>query len=424
MRFALAGAAAVLAAAPAFAQDSSIDALREQLDRLQARIDQLEKERTATPVAAAQATPANVVTGGDTPGSFKLPGSNTSVQIGGYLKLDAIHDRDQDLGDTLYVDGLSTSGAQREGHFRLHARESRLFLKTTTPTDLGLLRTHLEADFFGGGGDEVFSNSRSFRIRHAYGELGRFLAGQTWSNFMHFAGYPETVDFDGPVGVTFLRQAQVRYTLPVGPGSLSVAAENPEATGFADAKDSSPDLTTRYSWTGETAAFEAGALLRRLAYDDGTNDDTASGYGLMLAGNVALGDATRLMGGVIWGDGVGRYVYSSSGSSDGTAGIGEAYVDADGKLESIKTRGFNVALLHQWTKRFRSSLSYGQARGDRPSNLFPTSTRKLESIHFSHFYQLSEPVTLGFEIARAEKETQNGDTADALRFQASAKYAF
>jgi len=60
-------------------------------------------------------------------GRFKLPGSNTSVQNGGYLKLDAIYDRDQDLGDTLFVDGLSTSGAQREDTSGLHARESRCF---------------------------------------------------------------------------------------------------------------------------------------------------------------------------------------------------------------------------------------------------------------------------------------------------------
>ncbi len=421
MKHVLVGVAAVLAVGPALAQDNSIEALREQLNRLQARIDQLEKSGREGEVAVKA---GNVVTGGDTPGSFKLPGSNTSVQIGGYLKLDAIYDRDQDLGDTLFVDGLSTSGKSTDGHFRMHARESRLFVKTTTTTDMGPLRTHLEADFFGAGGNEVFSNSRNFRIRHAYGELGGVLAGQTWSNFMHFAGYPATVDFDGPVGVTFLRQAQLRYTLPLGTGSLSVSAENPEGTGFADAKDSAPDLTARYSWNGDKGAIEAGALLRRLAYDGGTNDDSATGYGLMLAGNVALGETTRLMGGVIWGDGIGRYVYAASGEPDGSAGIGAGYIKADGSLETIRARGFNVALSHQWTKKFGSSLSYGQVRGDRPESLFPTSTRKLESIHFSHFYQISDPVTLGFEISRAAKETQDGESASALRFQASAKYAF
>ena len=59
--------------------------LRAQLDALQKKVAELEAAR-GTPVA----TPTNVVTGGDTKGSFKLPGSNTSVTIGGYAKLDAI----------------------------------------------------------------------------------------------------------------------------------------------------------------------------------------------------------------------------------------------------------------------------------------------------------------------------------------------
>jgi hypothetical protein len=419
-KFVMTALAATLAASPAIAQDNSIAALREQLNQLQARIEQMEKERQAPPRATA-AAPANVVTGGDTPGSFKLPGSDTSVQIGGYLKLDAIYNRDQDLGDTLFVEGLSTGGGTQDGKFRLHARESRLVVKTSSPNGL---RTHLEADFFGASGNEVFTNSDNFRIRHAYGEFGGFLAGQTWTNFMHFAAYPATVDFDGPVGVSFLRQAQLRYTFPVGPGSLSIAAENPEGTGFAGAKDSAPDFTARYSWNGANSAIEAATVVRRLAYDSAAGDDAATGYGLLLAGNIGLGPATKLMGGVIWGDGIGRYLYAASGASDGSSGIGAAYIDAAGKLETIEAYGFNVAASHEWTKKFSSSLSYGQVRGDRPADLFPTSTEKLESIHFSHFYQVADPVTLGFEISRAAKKLQNGDSAHALRFQASAKYAF
>ena len=415
-----AGLAATLAVTPAAAQDNSLAALREQLNQLQSRIDEMErKQASETRVAAA-----DVVTKGDLPNSFKLPASNTSVQIGGYLKLDTIFDRDQDLGDTLYVEGLDVSNDRSKGSFRLHARESRLYVKTSTPNELGGLRTHLEVDFFGAGGNEIISNSRNFRIRHAYGELGGFLAGQTWSNFMHFAAYPATVDFDGPVGVSFLRQAQLRYTFPVGPGQLSVSAENPEGTGFADSRDSAPDLTARYSFKLGKAELEAGALVRRLAYDDGTNDDDAIGGGLMLAGNIPLTDKTKLMAGVIWGDGIGRYLYDASGADDGSGGIGEAYIDGDGELETIEARGFNIAASHQWTERFLSALSYGRVRGDRPGNLFPTSTKKLESIHFSHFYQLTEPMVLGFEISRAAKEVQNGDSGHATRFQMSAKYSF
>lgn len=404
---------------PAMAQDVTAEQLRAQMQEMQRQIDRLERQSEE-----AQQRPADAVTGGDTPGSFKLPGSDTSVEIGGYVKLDAIYDLDQDLGDTLFAEGIDTGAPSSKNSFRAHARQSRLFLKTSTPTAMGPATTHLEGDFFGGGGNEVFSNSRSFRLRHAYGEWAGLLAGQTWTNFMHFTAYPSTVDFDGPVGVSFLRQAQVRYTLPVGDGALSFSAENPEATGFEGSRDTAPDVTARYQWSGDNAGFETAAVVRRLKVDDGNVNDSATGYGLMLAGNVGVGPDTTLMAGAIYGDGIGRYLYTASGASDGSSGIGEAFVDANGSLETIEAYGFNVAAVQQWTDQFSSSLSYGQVRGDRPSNLFPDSTRKLESIHFSHFYQVSEPVTLGFEVSHARKEEQSRASNDNTRLQFSAQYSF
>ena len=56
---------------------------------LQKKVSELEQKQRAAeskpPVAAD-----DVVTAGATKGSFKLPGSNTSVTLGGYVKLDAV----------------------------------------------------------------------------------------------------------------------------------------------------------------------------------------------------------------------------------------------------------------------------------------------------------------------------------------------
>ena len=89
----------------------------------------------------------------------------------------------------------------------LHARQSRLFLKTSTPTAYGELSTLLEGDLFGADGNESVSNSNSFRVRHAFATLGNFSGGQYWSNFLNEAAFPETLDFGGPVGEIFIRQA-------------------------------------------------------------------------------------------------------------------------------------------------------------------------------------------------------------------------
>jgi hypothetical protein len=92
----------------------------------------------------------------------------------------------------------------------------RLNLRTSTPTPHGELGTFLEFDLSGAVGTESVSNN--LRVRHAYGTLGNLLVGQTWTTFSDPAVYPEPVDFGGPAGVVFARQAQIRWTQPFAGG--------------------------------------------------------------------------------------------------------------------------------------------------------------------------------------------------------------
>ena len=83
------GAALALIASPALAGQA--EDLKAQIDSLQSRLDQLEKQK-ATSETSQAAAPADAVVGGDYPGSFKLPGSDTSFSIHGYTKLDFVYD--------------------------------------------------------------------------------------------------------------------------------------------------------------------------------------------------------------------------------------------------------------------------------------------------------------------------------------------
>jgi len=68
------GAAFALMAGPALAGQA--DDLQSQIDSLQARLDQLEKQKASVETTQV-AAPADAVIGGDFPGSWKLPGSDT-----------------------------------------------------------------------------------------------------------------------------------------------------------------------------------------------------------------------------------------------------------------------------------------------------------------------------------------------------------
>ena len=346
------GAALALAIAnPALADEAAdeISILKEQLQIMMQRIEQLEQkqaqaskeqkdiqEDVAKVKDEVQTVPANVVTAGDDPGSWKLPGSNTSISLSGYIKGDLIYDLDADLGDTFFANAIPIDGtprADQDNHTRLHARQSRLRVKTGTRLDDGvLLKTTFEGDFFGGGGNESLSNSSSFRIRHAFGEYktpsGSLLIGQTWTNFGDFF-YAPVVDFSGPAGQNFVRQGQIRYTLPSG---ISVSIENPETDGTGAAgrlgesrggigSDELPDLVVAWSGKGgaegaySDVSYKVSGVVRSLGVDGiapagtllaGTRlNDTKTGWGVSAGGNWAFGDDGSFftIGGT-YGDGV------------------------------------------------------------------------------------------------------------------------
>jgi hypothetical protein len=174
--------------------------------------------------------------------------------------------------------------------FDSHIKQSRFIFGTDTDlADGGLLSSRLEVDLYGSSlGDERATNTYGVQLRHAYIQYGRWLVGQTWSNFMDAAALPETADFIGPTdGTVFVREPMVRYTL----GNWSFSAENPETTitpfggGTRIASDDNniPDFTAAYTWKLGHGTLRAAALVRQLKYETtgaGAVNDTTQGAAL------------------------------------------------------------------------------------------------------------------------------------------------
>ena len=119
------GAAVALLAASGPVAADEMDDLRAQINALQDKVTQMQADETATPRVA----PAAAVEAGSKPKSWKLPGTNTSMQIGGYAKLDLIYDINAFAGNSLTNNPATTGSAagNQQGHFRLHARQSRFW---------------------------------------------------------------------------------------------------------------------------------------------------------------------------------------------------------------------------------------------------------------------------------------------------------
>jgi hypothetical protein len=96
-----------------------------------------------------------------------------------------------------------------DGKFYSSVRQSRLGVSTQTPTALGDLKTLIEFELFGVGDD---AGQTTFRLRHAWGELGQFGAGQYWSAFMDIDVFPNSIEYWGPNAMVFYRNVQARWT--------------------------------------------------------------------------------------------------------------------------------------------------------------------------------------------------------------------
>ena len=116
----------------------------------------------------------------------------------------------------------------KDGHFFAGVRQSRLGVKGYVPTDLGEVKTIFEFELFGTGVD---AGQTTFRLRHAWGELGQIGAGQTWSPFMDADVFPNSIEYWGPNGMVFFRNVQVRWTpWQKGDSNFMIALERPGAS--------------------------------------------------------------------------------------------------------------------------------------------------------------------------------------------------
>ena len=412
--------------------------LKAQIEALQRKVGELEMKQETTEKKQAAAVPDNVVTGGATKGSFKLPGSNTSVTLGGYVKLDAVFSNPSAGVDTkgdLFLDPTAipvgpTAGNNERNQVKFGARESRLFVKTNTPTSVGDLNTHVEFDFYGADGNESVSNSHNFRLRHAYGTLGNFLAGQTWTNFMNPASLPDTLDFGGPVGQIFDRQAQVRWTQPFGgPGSAtsgqwSVGLENPEAVvqipggaSFRADTDRLPDVTGQVLFNTSMGKISVHGLLRQVRVDSKTPAvvDEKLGGAVSVAGVIPTVGKDDFRFTASAGNAIGRY-------SDGF--FPDGVVGSDGQIRLPKQWGWFAAYRHYWFDQLRSNLVLSTAGESNPAGAPATTNKSTRSAHLNLIWSPVANSDLGLEYIYADRETEDGLKGHLNRLQASAKYAF
>jgi hypothetical protein len=344
---------ALLTGLPAASADELAD-LRANQELLQRRLDQL--SQVPSPLGApgttggsalgTQAVPGVPLAGGSFPRSFLIPGTDTSLRVGGFVDetLDYYLVNGPPNGNqstTIQTNGnlqaialnihgqqvpgfptlrSATSAANEvpvnvqhsrgNGIFLQSPRESRLNVETRTPTAWGESRTFIEFDFagtnnFSGQSLTKISDNLIPRLRYAYGTLGGFLAGQAKSNFSDADAEPETLDFGGPVGEAgVVRVPQVRYTIAGPYGSaFSVSLETPQTNIVTPAGNVSSDSNTGGLPGGPGGIVSGtgnGCVANGLTITATTAPPAAAAAGCTLAGNPARSPAPDITFASYW----------------------------------------------------------------------------------------------------------------------------
>jgi len=417
-----------------------VSELKAQLKALQQRIELLEQRPVQTQVVTATGDKAPAPAKPVQKGYFVIPGTETSLKIGGYAKLDAIYN-DTSAGDNSAADQLFLPYTipldkkdPNDNQTVLHARQTRFNVGTTTDTAYGKLNTFFEGDFFGGAnvnGASASSANADFRVRHAYGELGKLLAGQTWSTFEIMDSLPDTVDFGGPAAQTFKRQGLIRWTEPFAWGSLQFAVEDPNAsfddntattTDDQTDDDHVADMIARANFKSEYGSYSVAAMARELTVDTGVVDDSAWGGAITFGGRIPTFGKDDLRFQLNYGNALGRYVTTQFKDA--------AYNATTNEVETFDQYGGFLAYRHFWIDNLRSNLvySYGAADNDltviNTATLLEATSKEMQSVHVNLIWSIVPSVDLGIEYLHGYREVESGDEGELNRIQLSAQYNF
>lgn len=432
----MAAASALLVLGSAHAQSNpEMEAMRAEIKRLSSEVESLNK-RQATPSAAPAADVGqrleavekqqrSAVTAGDLPGSFKLPGSDTSVKPYGFVRGDVMHDlkgtAPSDNFNNLPAQPLDNSGAPT-GKTKFTAELTRLGIRTSTPTPNGAIVTRFEGDFYSycsGSLNGNACNRDRLRIRHAYGEYNGLLVGQTFSTFMDADTLPETVDIIGPIGAPARRRAQLRYTYALDksariaiaaeeprPSSAGVAAKEPDFVLRAD-KSFSDTLSTNLRLISHETRSAAGYRKR--------------GYGAGLGVNFAPTNADTVLLQLSYVEGNGDIMWGSNGDADNGKQI---LLDRSANLNI----GWTHVLNAQWrvntvfgATNSRSDAAFGAAYGASGQS---GANKTLRQAHLNAIFTPVKNVDLGAEYTHGERRTYAGETGTMSRLGFMGKYSF
>jgi hypothetical protein len=323
-----------------------------------------------------------------------------------------------------------------DGNFYAGVRQSRFGVRSFTPTDAGELRTIFEFELFGTGVD---AGQTTFRLRHAWGELGKLGAGQTWSPFMDIDVFPNSIEYWGPNGMVFFRNVQLRYTpWQADDGSrFVVALERPGASADqgdyaerielqnVEANFPMPDISAHYRRVQDWGHIQIAGILRQMEWEDlGTDPVDLSGddlgWGVNVSSNVKLGNnVLRLQ--VVYGEGIQNYMNDAPADVGVRLNPGNPLQPIVG--EALPMTGVVAFIDVNWSTKWTSTFGFSYLDIDNSDGQSANAFKKGQYALANLLYHPTAKLFYGPELQYGKRENfRDGFESDDVRVQFSVRY--
>ncbi len=418
-----------------------LEALEQQVQELKGQIREAQQEQAARGTSASSTGGGTVAADQTVPMEGEVKEQSNTIDIYGFVMLDSGYEFGQqepnwfDVVRPTKLPSFKNEFAP-SGNVYASVRQTRFGVKSSTRTALGDLKTLFEFELFGTGVD---AGQTTFRLRHAYGELGQFGAGQTWSPFMDIDVFPNSLEYWGPNGMVFFRNVQIRW-MPIrsDSGRLIFALERPGATGDQGIYAGRIELQgvkprfnwPDFSWQGRLIRswgyLQVSGIVRKIGWVD-TNSDAfqlgghAVGWGVSVSSNLNLGknDVAKLE--AVYGAGIENYMNDAPIDIGVKTNPGNAITPVKG--EALPVLGLVSFLDHTWNKHFTSSIGYSMV------NIENSNAQNPSDFHQGHYslanllYHPIPKVTIGGEFQYGRRvNVSDGFNYNDYRMQFSFKY--
>lgn len=300
------------------------------------------------------------------------------------------------------------------------ARQSRLGMETRISSKIGLIRTYIEGDFAGS------NYPLAFRLRHAYGQIGFWTLGHTWSTFADLAAIPRTVDLEGPNSGVFVRHGLIRYERRDGEElEYGFSLENPRKD-FQNPYDSlgidlqqSFDLAGRLRFEpGEIGHLQFAAIFREIFYSHPTGPKHIPGFGFQVSGSINSSEKTRVKFQLVYGSAISRYITTLEGR-----GL-DVYPRDDGIMDPLRSSGSYLSFEYFWRHNWSFSTIAGMVNLWYPRSQPGDSFRSSYYGSANVFWEPIEILRVGTELTVGQRINHDRQSGTATRMQFAAIFYF